>query len=104
MFEAVKDRKILVTVKYTDKSAFIPDHFVTSYIYDFGVGLEYIVGKVINEGKTGGYYKVESGKACYVLTPLENVPKEVSDKAEEIIKDIIEGKITVEYKPILPKK
>lgn len=63
MFEAVKavkDRKILVTVKYTDKPAFTSNHFATSYIYDFGVALEYIVSKVINERKTGGYYMMGS--------------------------------------------
>lgn len=73
LFEAVKaekERKILLTVKYTDKSAFVPEHFVTSYIYDFGVALDYIVSKIM-EGQKGGYYKMEFGKACYILLPLK---------------------------------
>ncbi len=103
LFEAVKgvkDRKILVTVKYTDKSAFIPDHFVTSYIYDFGAALEYIVGKIM-EGEKGGYYTMEFGKACYILLPLKNVPSEVEEEAKKIINEILEGKLVIEFKPEL---
>ncbi len=105
LFEAVKaaNRKIYVTVKYTDKSSFIPENFVTSYIYDFGVALDYIVGRVL-EGEKGGYYKMEFGKACYILTPLQNVPESVNTEAQKIINDIINGKITVEFIPELPQR
>ncbi len=105
LFEAVKaaDKKIYVTVKYTDKSSFIPENFVTSYIYDFGVALDYIVGRVL-EGEKGGYYKMEFGKACYILTPLQNVPEDVNAEVQKIIDDIINGKITIEFVPELPQK
>jgi basic membrane protein A len=62
IFEAIKagGKKILVTVKYTDKSSFIPEAFITSYIYDFGVALKYIMNKII-QGQYGGYYKMKFG-------------------------------------------
>lgn len=105
LFEAVKtaDKKIYVTVKYTDKSSFIPENFVTSYIYDFGVALDYIVGKIL-EGEKGGYYKMEFGKACYILMPLQNVPENVNNEAQKIINAIMNGTITVEFVPELPQK
>ena len=103
LFEAVKNagKKVLVTVKYTDKSSFIPDSFVTSYIYNFSAALDYILSKVINEGQTGGYYKMEFGKACYILLPLKNVPERVEAQARQVIDDIIQGRLTIEFNPEL---
>jgi basic membrane protein A len=103
LFEAVKavsDGKILLTVKYTDKSAFVPDNFVTSYIYDFGVALDYIVGKVM-EGEKGGYYKMEFGTACYILLPLKNVPSDIENEAKNIIDQIKQGTLVIEFNPEL---
>ncbi|MEB3860418.1 MAG: BMP family protein [Desulfurococcales archaeon] len=101
LFEAVKasGEKVLVTVKYTDKSSFIPENFVTSYIYNFSTALDYILDKIINGGQRGGYYKMEFGRASYILLPLKNVPGEVESKARQVIDDIINGRITVEFKP-----
>jgi basic membrane protein A len=98
IFEAIKagGKKILVTVKYTDKSSFIPEAFITSYIYDFGVALKYIMNKII-QGQYGGYYKMKFGEACYILFPLKNVPKDVEEKARGIIDDIVKGRITIEF-------
>ncbi len=105
LFEAVKNagQTILVTVKYTDKSSFAPDNYVTSYIYDFGVALEYVVKEIVNEGKTSGYYKLEFGKACYIQFPLKNVPSNVEEKAKEVVEKIKNGEITVPFNTTLPQ-
>jgi basic membrane protein A len=98
IFEAVKGsgRKILVTVKYTDKSSFIPDNYITSYIYNFSVALHYVVQKII-EGQKGGYYKMEFGKACYIQFPLRNVLQSIEQEARKISEDIAGGKLIIEF-------
>jgi len=53
------------------------------------------------EGEKGGYYKMEFGKACYILLPLKNVPSEVEEEAKKIINEILEGKLVIEFKPEL---
>jgi basic membrane protein A len=104
LFEAVKaaNTKVLVTVKYTDKSSFIPDNYVTSYIYDFGVALEHIIGKIINENATSGYYKIEFGKACYIQFPLKNVSPDVEQAAKDAVNKILSGEIVVPFNTTLP--
>src|SRR5665648_1072684 len=48
VFEAVKSapEKVLVTAKYTDKSTYAPDNYLTSLIYDFAGPLTAIYNKV----------------------------------------------------------
>lgn len=98
IFEAIKNsgKKVLLTVKYTDKSSMLPDSIVTSYMYNFSVALNYIVGKILS-GEKGGYYKMEFGKACYILFPLKNVPKSVEDEARKASEDLISGRLVVEF-------
>ncbi len=106
IFEAVKsaDHKVLVTVKYTDKSSFAPDNYVTAYIYDFGVGLEYVIGHIINNGETSGYYKLEFGKGCYIQFPLKNVSEDVEQAAKDVEQKIINGEIVVPFNTTLPEQ
>ena len=105
LFEAVKNapHKVYLTVKYTDKSSFAPENIVTSYIYDFGVGLEHVLRKLIEEGQTSGYYKLEFGKACYIQFPLKNAPPEVEQKAKEAAEKIQKGEITIPFNTTLPQ-
>ncbi len=104
LFEAVKNAegKVLVTVKYTDKSAFIPDNYVTSYIYDFGAALEAILDHIINKNETSGYYKMEFGKACYIEFPLKNVSPDVEEAAKNAVDKILKGEITIPFNTTLP--
>ena len=56
-FEAVKavpEKEILITAKYSDKSTFAPDNYITSILYDFAGPLENIINR-IKAGETGGY-------------------------------------------------
>ncbi|MEM1560362.1 MAG: BMP family protein [Ignisphaera sp.] len=103
IIEAVRSsgKTIYMTVKYTDKSSFAPENIVTSYIYDFSVGLIHVL-KEIEKGNTSGYYKLEFGSACYILYPLKNVSKEIEDKAVQIDKALREGRIVVPFNTTLP--
>ncbi len=97
VFEAAKaatDKKILVTAKYTDKTSFGPDNFVTSLIYDFAGPLVDIITK-IQAGETGGYYPLGFDTGVKLQTPLQNVDPAVAAQVEEIIGKVMDGTIVV---------
>jgi basic membrane protein A len=100
LFEAAKaastdTKTILVSAKYIDKTNFAPKNYVTSALYDYTPALRDIVTAVIG-GTMGGYYNLEFGKGVNIQMPLKNVDPAVQAKAEQIIADIIAGKIVVE--------
>ena len=74
VFEAVKSApdKVLVTAKYTDKSTYAPDNYLTSLIYDFAGPLTAIYNK-IQAGEMGGYYPLGFDTGVVIQTPLMNV-------------------------------
>ncbi len=92
--KAAKDKKILVTAKYTDKSAFAPDNYVTSLLYDFVGPMKEIVGRTM-KGETGGYYPLGFATGVNLQTPLKNVDAKVSEEMDKIITDVKSGKIEV---------
>jgi basic membrane protein A len=97
VFESVKSNtgpKILVTAKYSDKSQFAPDNYLTSLIYDFSGPLKDIITK-IQAGEKGGYYPLGYDTGVQLQTPLQNVPESVSTEMEQVIADLISGKIQV---------
>lgn len=97
LFEAVKastDKKVLVTAKYTDKTAYAPEHYITSLIYDFAGPLKEIVQKTMN-GEKGGYYLLGFDTGVAVQFPLKNVSGELNSEMEKIVADIRDGKIEV---------
>ncbi len=95
VFEAVKSasKPVWVTAKYTDKSSFAPDHYVTSLLYDFAGPLQAIVSKIM-AGERGGYYPLgfDTGVA---LQPPKHVSDEVRAKMDEINRRLISGEIQV---------
>ena len=97
LFEAVKasDQTVLVTAKYTDKSSFAPENYITSPIYDFSVPLQAIVGKIM-EGETSGYYPLEYNAGFTIQTPLMNVSDEVAAELDPIIAGYEDGSLVVE--------
>lgn len=103
VFEAVQSApsKVLVTVKYTDKSGMAPANVITSYIYDFSGALKHVVQQIA-KGQTKGYYKLEYGKDVYVQFPLKNVPEDVNTLAKEISDKVARGEITVPFNTTLP--
>jgi basic membrane protein A len=96
VFESVKaaDTKVLVTAKYTDKTGFAPDNYVTSLLMDFKGPLEDILGK-IQAGEKGGYYPLGFATGVTLQQPLLNVPDSVNTEMTQVMSDIESGKIKV---------
>ena len=96
VFESVKaaQTKVLVTAKYTDKTSFAPDNYVTSLLMDFKGPLEDIIGK-IQSGEKGGYYPLGFATGVTLQTPLLNVPDSVNTEMTQVMNDIKDGKIKV---------
>jgi basic membrane protein A len=98
VFEAAKaaPTKVLVTAKYTDKTTYAPDNYITSLLYDFTKPMKEVVGK-IQAGQTGGYYPLGFDTGVSLQTPLKNVDAKVGTDVDAIVKDVISGKIQVKY-------
>ncbi|MDM8529327.1 BMP family protein [Anaerolineales bacterium HSG24] len=96
LFEAVKasDNKALAIAKYTDKSNFAPDNYITSVLYDFSGPLKNIV-KDIQSGKTGGYYPLGFDTGVTIQMPLKNVTDGVEASIKQVVADIESGKTEV---------
>jgi len=96
VFEAVKQAPfpVLVTAKYTDKSSFAPQGYVTAALYDYKQPLVEIVGKIMN-GETKGVYPLVFGTSVVVQLPLMNVPEQVNTEVTQIVADILSGEIKV---------
>lgn len=96
VFESVKAAQtpVLVTAKYTDKSSYAPDNYMTSLIYDFKGPLIAIYNK-IQAGELGGYYPLGFDTGVRIQTPLQNVDASVQSEMETVINDVISGKIQV---------
>lgn len=96
IFEAVKAApdQVWVTAKYTDKTNFAPDHYVTSVLYDFAGPLVDIASRIM-EGESGGYYPLGFDTGVAIKMPLQNVPEDLNAEIEQIIADIESGKIEV---------
>ncbi|RME85723.1 MAG: BMP family ABC transporter substrate-binding protein [Caldilineae bacterium] len=95
VFEAVKSapRQVWVTAKYTDKSNFAPDNYVTSLLYDFAGPLKDIVSKIM-AGERGGYYPLGFDTGVSLQEP-KHVSDEVKQRIDEITQKLISGEITV---------
>ena len=96
VFEAVKatPKTVWVTAKYTDKSSFAPDNYLTSLLYDFAGPLTEIVSK-IQAGESGGYYPL-GFKTGVALQEPQHVSDDVKKQVDQIIEDLKSGKIKVE--------
>lgn len=97
VFEAAKnaDIDVRVIVKYTDKSEFAPDHYVTSMLYDFAGPLTDMVSSIM-AGDTSGNYHLGFDTGIGLQFPLMNVDESFSAQAEEIVASMIAGDIVVE--------
>jgi len=96
LFEAVKasPTKVLVTAKYTDKSTYAPDNYMTSLLYDFAGPLKEIYAK-IQAGETGGYYPLGFATGVALQTPLKNVSPAIQAEMDTLLADLRAGKIEV---------
>jgi len=102
LFEAVKSApgQVLATAKYTDKSTFAPDNYITGVLYDWAGPLKEITQKIMN-GETGGYYPLGFATGVAIQLPLRNVSDELNSEIEQIVADVRSGKIEV-VKDITP--
>ena len=95
IFEAAKasDKDVWVTAKYTDKTEFAPDNYVTSVLYDFVGPLKDIIGR-IEGGEAGGYYPLgfDTGVA---IQPLQNAAPEISADLDKVVQEVQDGTIEV---------
>ncbi|MDH5607749.1 MAG: BMP family protein [Anaerolineae bacterium] len=96
VFEAAKNAEgeVRVIVKYTDKSEFAPDHYVTSMLYDFEGPLLDLVSYIMN-GETSGNYHLGFDTGIGLQFPLMNVEEGITAEAEAIIASMIAGDIVV---------
>src|SRR3990172_4334563 len=96
VFEAVKaaPEKVLVTVKYTDKSEYAPDNYATALLYDFSGPLQDIYNKIL-AGETGGYYPLGFDTGVSLQSPITNVDAAVVTEVEAVLADLVAGKIEV---------
>ncbi len=96
LFEAVKSApgRVWVTAKYTDKSYFAPEQYVTSLLYDWTGPLKEIVQKIM-DGETEGYFPLSFDTGVAIQLPLRNAPDELQSDLEQIIADVQSGKIEV---------
>ncbi|NUQ38101.1 MAG: BMP family protein [Caldilineales bacterium] len=95
VFEAAKNagKPVWVTAKYSDKSSFAPNQYLSSLIYDFAGPLKAIVQK-ITAGEGGGYYPLGFDTGVILQTP-QHVTPEVAAKMREITGKTINGQIQV---------
>ena len=96
VFEAAKavGPEIKVIAKYTDKSEFAPDNYVTSALYDFAQPLTDIVGNILN-GEQGGNYHLSFETGIDMQLPLTNASDELNAEAEALLNDMKAGDIEV---------
>ncbi|MEN4010485.1 MAG: BMP family protein [Chloroflexota bacterium] len=96
LFEAVKasPTKVMVTAKYTDKTTYAPDNYLTSLLYDFAAPLQDIYAR-IQAGETGGYYPLGFATGVSLQTPLRNVSPEIQASMDTLLEDLRAGRIEV---------
>lgn len=96
LFEAVKGagEGVWATAKYTDKSNYAPEHYVTSVLYDFAGPITEILQR-IEDGESGGYYPLGFDTGVSLQFPLQNVPEDVNDEMQQVVEQVESGEIEV---------
>lgn len=96
LFEAVKSssEEVWATAKYTDKTQFAPENYLTSVLYDFAGPLKEIVEN-IRSGESGGYYPLGFDTGVEIQ-PLQNADSGLGEEVQAVVSDIQAGEITVE--------
>jgi len=95
VFEAAKNASgpVWVMAKYSDKSSFAPDQYVSSLLYDFAGPLQAIVSNIM-AGEAGGYYPLGFDTGVSLQTP-QHVSDEVLASMDDITQRLISGEIQV---------
>lgn len=97
LFEAAKQKGegVWVTSKYTDKSQFAPDNYLTSVLYDFEGPLVEILSKIAS-GERSGYYPLGFETGVGLQMPIQNSSEDLSSEIEEVVSQVETGAIEVE--------
>jgi basic membrane protein A len=92
VLEAAKAAKgrVLLTTFTTDKYDLAPTVLTTSLLADFRKPFVEIVRRVL-AGERGGYYEFKPGTGMD-LSPIRNVPAEVSAKVTAVFAEVVAGK------------
>lgn len=93
IIEAVKDKPVLITTYYTDKTAMAPKNFAGSLLLDFAVPYTNVI-KQIRAGKRSGYEEQRPGNGMS-LSPLTNVPDDVARKVQGIFTQIVNKQLNI---------
>lgn len=96
VIESVKDKPVLITTYYTDKTSLAPKNFAGSLTTDFGTVYKNVVGEII-KGNHSGYNEMRPGNG-FGLAALNNVPADVATKVKGIFDDVAARKIQVQEK------
>ncbi|MCB0033820.1 MAG: BMP family protein [Anaerolineales bacterium] len=96
VFEAASNAAgdVKVIAKYTDKSEFAPDVYVTSMLYDFAGPLEDIVGNIMAGARTGNY-DLGFDTGIGLQLPLTNAPDELTGETEALMADLAAGNVEI---------
>jgi len=97
VLEAAKsaDTDVQVIAKYTDKSEFSPDHYVTSMLYDFAGPLTDIVSN-IESGQSGGMYQLGFDTGIGLQLPLQNTgDDDLNASIEALLAEMEAGNVQV---------
>ena len=92
--------QIWFTSKYTDKSSMAPEHYLTSFLFNFNIPLEAII-QDIRSGKRSGFYQMDFNKGLLVQDPIQNVDSTTIEKIRDVVNKVRAGEISVE-KNFLP--
>lgn len=89
VIEAVKDKPVLITTYYTDKTNLAPKNFATSLLTDFSTPYLKIVDNIL-KGNRGGYEEMRPGNG-FSLGTMTNVPQQAAQKAQAVFDEIVKG-------------
>lgn len=92
--------QIWFTSKYTDKSSMAPEHYLTSFLFNFNIPLEAII-QDIRSGKRSGFFQMDFNKGLLVQDPIQNVDSTTIEKIRDVVNKVRAGEISVE-KNFLP--
>lgn len=97
VFEGAKQKGegVWVMSKYTDKSQFAPDNYLTSVLYDFEGPLLEILSRIAS-GERSGYYPLGFDTGVGLQIPIQNSPEGLSAEIEEIVSQVESGAIEVQ--------
>ena len=103
IYPAIQGTPVLYESVYTNQYSYVPNNYLTSYLYNFTPPLLHVFNE-IKSGVTSGYYKIPFSPTggVYMQTPIANVNSTVQSRIQNIINEVVNGQITVEFNSTAP--